>query len=195
MVEPDSFPVTVGVRGSYEWLATDHRLDDLLRLCPEIVLGKYIAITSIDSGSYYPTEAEIAAGWERRNEIAYSPRIEEVETLPRDGWDEWYVFENRVDLGGMAPRNEHMFEASPRPGKVYDFVNINFSLHAPNMQGLAQYFWTQFDWIRPLTYIADSNDFLMVISSDRKLFGVARDALTALNSSSGAQSKSENDRS
>ena len=102
---------------------------------------------------------------------------------------------DRVDLGGMASRSANVFEASPHPGEVYGFVNINFSLHAPNMQGLARIFWKQFDWIRPLTYIADSNDFLMVISSDKRLFGVARDALTALDSSNGEQSKSENGQS
>jgi hypothetical protein len=38
----------VGSQGPYEWLVTDEDFDVLL-LCPEVVLGKYVAITSIDS--------------------------------------------------------------------------------------------------------------------------------------------------
>src|ERR1700756_4414745 len=78
----ESFEVTVGVHDEYEWLASEHCLDDLLKLCPEIVLGKYIAVTSVDSGHYFPTREELAAGWENRGGIAYSPIVEKVEALP-----------------------------------------------------------------------------------------------------------------
>lgn len=61
--------LTVGSQGLYEWLVTDQQFD-LLQLCPEVVLGKYIAITSIDSGPLAPTDEETAAGWEIRGKIA-----------------------------------------------------------------------------------------------------------------------------
>jgi hypothetical protein len=180
----ESFQVTVGVHDEYEWLASEHCLDDLLKLCPEIVLGKYIAVTSVDSGHYFPTAKELAAGWESRSGIAYRPRVEKVETLPREGWDEWYVFDDLVDLGGMAARESNPFEASLSPGEVYAFVNYNnLGLHLPDERGIAPYFWKQFAWIRPRPYISESGDYLVVISSDRKLFATAREALKALDSS------------
>jgi hypothetical protein len=40
--------LTVGSEGLYEWLVTDQQFD-LLQISPEVVLGKYIAVTSIDS--------------------------------------------------------------------------------------------------------------------------------------------------
>ena len=40
---------TVGSQESYEWFVTDGDFD-LLELCPEIVLGKYVAVTFIASG-------------------------------------------------------------------------------------------------------------------------------------------------
>lgn len=138
MADCPRVPLTVGVHGEYEWLVTEHHLDDLLQFCPQVVLGKYVTITSIDSGPYFPTPEEIAVGWERRNSIAYSPRVEKVETLPREGWDEWYVFEERVDLGGMAARDSNPFEASLSPGEIYAFVNYNFSLSG--MQGIERIF-------------------------------------------------------
>jgi hypothetical protein len=192
----ESFYVTVGVHGEYEWLASAHCIDDLLRLCPEIVLGKYVAVTSVDSGCYFPTAEELAAGWEGRNGIAYSPKIENAEAIPREGWDEWYVFEDRVDLGGMAARESNPFQASLTPGEVYAFVNYNdLALHRPEMESIAPYFWKQFDWIRPRTYISESGDYLVVISTDRKQFATARKALTLLDSLLNDEAKSDSGQS
>ncbi len=85
--------LTVGSQGLYEWLVTDQQFD-LLQICPEVALGKYIAIRSIDSGPLVLTGKEKAAGWESRGQIAYSPKVESVESLPRAGYDEWYIFGN-----------------------------------------------------------------------------------------------------
>lgn len=43
--------LSLGSQGAYEWLVTDENFD-LLQLCPEIVLAKYVAVTSIDSGHF-----------------------------------------------------------------------------------------------------------------------------------------------
>jgi len=186
----ESFKVTAGVHGDYEWLASAHCIDDLLTFCPEIVLGKYLAVTSADSGHYFPTAEELSAGWENRNGIAYSPKVEDVEALPREGWDEWYVFDDPADLGGMAARESNPFVASLSPGEVYAFVNYDdLGLHRPD--SIASYFWKQFDWIRPRSYIAESGHYLVVISTDRKQFATALQALTALDSSPSDNSNSE----
>jgi len=99
-----------GSHGDYEWLVTEHTLGDLLRLCPEIVLGKHIAVTSLDSGPLSLSEQEKAAGWESRKGIAYSPKLTGVENLPHDLFDEWYVFENPKDLGELADPQTNIFE-------------------------------------------------------------------------------------
>ena len=61
--------LTVGTQDQYEWLVTDQQFD-LLQICPSVALGKYIAITSFDSGPLVPTNEESAAGWESRSKIA-----------------------------------------------------------------------------------------------------------------------------
>ena len=62
----DQPPMETGSRGRYSWLTSaDHNLDYLLMSCPQIVLGRYLAVTSFDSGSLVPKEDEIIAGWER----------------------------------------------------------------------------------------------------------------------------------
>lgn len=88
-----------GYEEIYQWLVTDNRQLDLLQVCPEIVLGKYVAITSIDSSALVPNDEEETAGWQSRGGIAYSPKVRMIDTLPREGWDEWYIFTNYTDLG------------------------------------------------------------------------------------------------
>jgi len=168
---------TLGSQSGYEWLVTDENLD-LLELCPEIVLGKYVAVTSIDSGELILTDKEVAAGWWSRARIAYSPRVENVNDVLREGWDEWYIFNTPTDLG-TSHLAENIFEAPQEYGHVSVLVNYGFALHPPGRASLADLFWSQMERIRPESYIAD-NDYLTFATTNEVLFGRVRDAAKAL---------------
>ncbi len=169
---------TVGSQGSYGWLVTDDNFD-LLQLCPEIVLGKYVAVTSIDSGQLIPTDKETAAGWQSRAKIAYSPKIETAQDLPHGGWDEWYIFNSPTDLG-TSHLAENIFEVPQEQGHVSVLVNYGFTLHPPERsKNLATLFWEQLARIRPESYVAD-NDYLTFVSMNKSLFASVRDAVKAL---------------
>ena len=44
-------PGIIGSHGQYQWLTmVDRDITSVLSICPEVVLGKYLAVTSIDSG-------------------------------------------------------------------------------------------------------------------------------------------------
>ena len=169
-------PLATGSHGDYKWLASKFELNDILRLCPVVVLGKYLAITSIDSGQLSPTAEEMLIGWESRQGIAYSPLVQSIETLPRAGWDEWYVFGHPVDLG-VSRRETNIFDPPVQRGEVADFVNYAFALYPPERNSLADLFWQQLDWIQPESYIAD-NDYLTFVSRDESLFAAVSDALS-----------------
>jgi hypothetical protein len=170
-----SEPLATGSHGAYKWLSSRHELKDLLRLCPSVVLEKYIAVTSIDSGYLHPIDVERLARWESRQRIGYSPLVQSVETLPHDGWDERYVFTQPMDLGASRI-GSNVFDPSLKPGEVGDFVNYNFALHHPGMEGLADLFWKQLDQIQPESYIAD-NECLTFVTRDESLFDVVVKAL------------------
>jgi hypothetical protein len=169
--------LTVGSEGLYEWLVTDQQVD-LLKICPEIAVGKYVAITSIDSSPLAPSDEETAAGWEARGKIAYSPKIQNIKGFPRAGWDEWYIFVNPTDLGA-SHLAENIFEAPQEQGHVSVFVNYCFALHQADMKALATLFWRQMAWIRPESYLAD-NDYLNFVTMNKTLFASVRAALEAL---------------
>jgi len=170
---------TVGSQDRYEWLVTDEDFD-LLELCPEIVLGKYVAVTSIDSGQLTPTDKEKAAGWQSRANIAYSPKIENGEEVPREGWDEWYIFNTPTDLG-ISRLAENIFEVPQESGHLSVFVNYGFALHPPEraLTLLTRMFWEQITRVQPESYVAD-NDYLTFVSKNRALFASVRDGVKAL---------------
>lgn len=169
--------LATGSEGDYEWLVTDQQFD-LLEVCPQIVIGKYVSITSIDSGPLLPNDAEKAAGWQSRKEIAYSPKVQDLKDLPRAGWDEWYIFENPVDLGA-SHLSENIFEVPQEQGHVGVFVNYCFALHQPGMKELATLFWRQLQRIRPESYMAD-NDYLNFVTLNKALFDDVHSAVKAL---------------
>jgi hypothetical protein len=169
--------LTIGSQGPYEWLVTDADFD-LLELCPDIVLGKYVAISSIDSSEFVPTDEETANGWQSRGRIAYSPKIKNVEDVPHGGWDEWYIFDNPTDLG-TSHLAENIFEVPQEQGYVSVFVNYGFALHPSERVGLIDLFWPQMVRLRPESYVSD-NDYLTFVSMNRALFANVHDAVKAI---------------
>ncbi len=170
--------LTVGKQGRYEWFVTDQNFD-LLQICPQVVLEKYVAITSIDSGPLVPTEKEAAAGWQNRGKIAYSPKVENPQDLPRAGWDEWYIFENYPPDLGISHLAENIFEVPQQKGHVSVFVNYCFALHRPDNESLIALFWKQMERIQPESYIGDS-DYLNFVSQNQALFVAVLAAVKAL---------------
>jgi hypothetical protein len=169
--------LAVGSEGLYEWLVTDQQFD-LLQVCPEVVLGKYVAITSIDSGSLVPSEVEIAAGWQSRGNIGYSPKIQGAEEIPIAGWDEWYIFDKPIDLG-TSHLAENIFEVPQEQGHVSVFVNYGFALQAGGYKDISNLFWEQITRIHPESYVAD-NDYLNFVTMNKNLFNSVREAVKAL---------------
>lgn len=166
-----------GSRGSFFWLTTtEYELHDLITSCPEVVLNKYIAVTSFHSGSLVPDEAETIAGWQSRRGIAYSPKVESVDKLPHDVYDEWYVFSTHRDLGHLYKGN--IFETSMKAGQVAAFVNYGpgFSLKNPKAKDLTDLFWLQLELIRPEAFISDG-DILNFVTCDEQVFAAVCAAL------------------
>jgi hypothetical protein len=180
----DSRTLTTGFHGSYQWLATGkYELGDFLRTCPMALLGKYVAVTSLDSGPLFLSEEEKIAGWQSRNDIAYSPQVQLPDQLPHGGFDEWYVFDSPKDLGQLWRGN--VFETPKAAGHIADFVNFgDFAPHNPEVQAVLSLFWEQLERIQPESYVADGNAFLTFVSRDKQIFAAVCRAMTDVSASS-----------
>jgi hypothetical protein len=184
----DECIVRTGVHAQYRWLTATGEvyMGTLLRLCPEAVLNRYLAVTSYDSGIRRLSETERSAGWSLRGDIAYSPLVLSVDSLEfqRDGpdspgYDEWYVFEGPRDLGRLFHGN--FFEFQPGCGQVTVFVNMMsaFALHNPE-PCILDFFWNQLALLQPETFIADGTDCLTLVSKNEALVQHAHERLSAL---------------
>src|ERR1700690_4076509 len=90
-----------GTHSEYFWIASGSAdySGTLVRLCPEIFIGRYMVVTAVDSGTPRLTERQKVAGWVEQNGIVYSPALITVDDIffQRDGhdapgFDEWYLF-------------------------------------------------------------------------------------------------------
>jgi len=169
--EPSPISVRMGTQRGFHWLtSTNHTLHDFLHLCPYAVIGKYLAITSLDSGPLRVNEELRSVGWESRNGIGYSVQVRSVEKLPHEKFDEWYVFESPADLGQVSYGN--VFEPS-QLSEVNVFVNYcGFVLDSEDasMRPLIDLFWKQLESINPESYLGDGSDCLNFASRNQELF-------------------------
>jgi hypothetical protein len=175
MRDADNFLQTGSTNG-YQWLVSTDRQFDVLQCCPEIVLGKYVVITSFDSGPLELQEAERSAGWVSQGEIACSPLIQRVDTVPQAYFSELYVFGAPQNLGALADPKKNIFESEIKQGQVHPFVNFDFGFHDPEYAHLSQMFWQQLGWMKAESYLAE-NDYLIFVTASPKVFGRVYEAL------------------
>ena len=183
--------ILTGSHPPYRWLtSTEQYIGTLVRLCPEIMIGRQLAVTSIDSGEPWLTDLQEAAGWRRRGGIVYSPRLEttdelfyQFDGLDVPGYDEWYLFDGAVTaFGERMTGNPFEPEQAPRPGRVMVFVNFpGFTIQGrdPDFQLLAGMFWKQLEWIEPESYVADGRDHLTFVTRNEALFESVYERLRA----------------
>jgi len=109
------------------------------------------------------------SGWESRDRIAYSPRITSFDLLPWHGlYDEWYVLEAPIDLGGIAVGSGG---SASKSGRVDVFVNAAEFIFDPGNESMADEFWRQIERISPFAYVSEFDAWwLTVVCKDPALF-------------------------
>jgi len=175
MRDADHLLRTGSING-YQWLVSTDREIDVLACCPDVVLRKYVAITSFDSGPLALTEAQRSASWVSCGGIAYSPEIQHANMVPQAYFSELYVFGAPTNLGVLADPNKNIFESEMQQGQVHAFVNFDFGFHDPEYADLAQMFWRQLGWMKAESYLAE-NDYVIFATANQELFKRVFEAL------------------
>jgi hypothetical protein len=185
----DKASVLTGSHGKYQWLTSnDDYMGTLVRLCPEVIVGKYLAVTSIDSGVPWITERQREAGWELRRGVAYSRPVQSIDELfyQRDGlespgYDEWYLFGHAATIDGEIVQGNPFVEPNiPGPGRNLVFVGwlgLRIDTGEPAFQQFRNWFWAQLERLQPESYIADGQDCLTFVTQNYSLFDLVRQRL------------------
>lgn len=166
--------MTTGVHGEISWIEADMSMGDLLAACPEIVLGRFVAITSADSGcTALPKEfGAMVNGLEDLRSTLFSGGCCDGHFM----MPEAYVFDGPVALPPVCHGN--VFELGVGPERVFPFVTfLGFRLSDPAMRDITGLLWTQMEWMRPKAYIAAADGRAYFATADRALFAAVREAL------------------
>jgi hypothetical protein len=176
--------IATGTHAGYQWLTSDrHCIGDIVRLCPEAIIGRYLAVTSTDSGDPH-WWAEKLSGWECRGFTGYSPRVERLDGIlyqidgpEAPGFDEWWTFDSAHDLGEVIQGNPWTEEALARPGRFLTFVNYFYlpeASHETEDLLLWKEFWNQIVKHQPESYISDGREAVTFVSRNPQLFEKVR---------------------
>lgn len=122
------------------------RLGSLLDRFPSLVVGRYIAVVSFDSGPLFLSAKEEKKGWRRHGDVAFSPRITAPGELPSDCFDEWLVFEEPV-----------AFDEAEAFVNTVGFTPMDF-----DWEERRELFWAQLSRLKPLSVVADGSRCYLV---------------------------------
>jgi hypothetical protein len=144
-----------GEHQAYYWIEhPDVLFHTLISEFPELVLDRYLIITSFDSGPL--VLGELDRGWHKHGDLAISPRISNTMEIPYDQYDEWYIFQT---LPALTVFNRYQV-----------FVNyVGFSLQSPMFKELQEMFWNQLEEILPEAFVA-GGDNLLLVTKNLELF-------------------------
>ena len=144
----------------FEWVdeKRSFRLKELLTVCPWLVEGMYVVISSRDSGHYRLTPQDISNGWHLHGLLAHSPRVTDWRSLPFEMYDEWHVFDKQVTIPELEP-----------------FVSWGgFSPLTFGWEEKRDCFWNQIDQHKPMHVIGDGSN-LWLVTRDSRTIDMIRD--------------------
>ena len=172
-----------GKQGDYYWLeAASASMIDALRYCSDLVLGKYLVITSFDSGPLRLTTEEFERGWMQHDDLAINPSVKSVSDIPFEQYDEWYIFLNTPLLEEfkvfvsdlpLTLRDPETFLSEADP--TWDLVGIK--QYMEQVRELQELFWLQLELKAVETYIAEG-DRLILATKIREPFERLREFLS-----------------
>jgi hypothetical protein len=161
-----------GERNGFFWLvSSDHGLADLVDKCPELFVGRSVAVTAFDAGPLALTPEERAAGWTVQGDVAVAPRDLDPSKIPFDNYDEWYLFDRPVPEFGVFEVfvKWGMFSlVPPEPASVKDptWDLAAARAHVRDVEAFQTLFWDQLQRLRPSCYIGDGDLLTIVTQSE-----------------------------
>jgi hypothetical protein len=148
---PQGSAMITGRRGEYQWIVWNSQfLGELVSAVPRIVAGKFVIITSFDSGPFIPSDDLKIKGWSLKSGLAYSPQITQPDDLPRDQYDEWYILPARREID------------PPEVFINYDCFQLRYYAADIERHGLLQRFWLQLERLQPESYLAEGGALIFV---------------------------------
>jgi hypothetical protein len=147
-----------GVHGEFRWLESGaHKIEHVLKKCPELVNNKGLVVTAFASGPPLPSDEDTQRGWRLKGSVLYIPREESPSQVPLEVFKELYTFD-----GAPQEREFAVFVN-------YDWFTIGPAL-ATNSQANSRWdlrriqriFWQLLETASPESYLACGKRLIFV---------------------------------
>jgi hypothetical protein len=155
-----------GKTHNYYWIeGNKFDLHDLVRKCPELLIGKTVAITAFDSGPLSPNDEEKGFGWYSKEDVFYAPKISDPEKLPYEQYDEWYIFDELkefkpidvfVNYGSFFLRDPSYQLKGIDP--TWDKIGLQHQIDG--QREMQEKFWGYVCQIKPRSFVMDGDCFI-----------------------------------
>lgn len=146
-----------GVHGEFRWLESgSHRIHEVLKKCPDLVMGKGLVITAFTSGSL-PSAEQAQRNWERKDSTLFISAGHSPVQFSYEAFKESYIFPSTPPRREFAVfSNYDWFSLGPViAGKVQ--ANSRWDLRR-----VQRVFWQLLEEAAPESYLACSNRLIFV---------------------------------
>jgi len=139
-----------GFQGEFRWLESlSHGIDDVLRICPEVAIGKSWAVTAFDKEKLTAVADENLQSWQVSGSALLVPPVADFSQVPYDAFSEWYTFP------GAVPQY-----------KFHSFIHLDWFTLGPaaanrsqartmwDFKRMQRLFWQEMQAAAPESYIA-----------------------------------------
>jgi len=169
-----------GKSNNYYWKVSEssYGFSNLVETVLKVLSGKFLHITSFDSGPITPNEEEIKLGWRMQNDVMVSPPLCEGLLVPHEQYDEWYIsnseiifhaeFEIFVNYGGFHLASPKDLTKDDDP--TWERGRMDF------LCPLQERFWTQLNELDPETYISIGDNDIVVSKNEKFINHVSEHA-------------------
>ena len=160
--------MNTGNRGNYYWLESNtFGLQKLLKLCPAVIEDKYLIVAAYDGSPLPLSKQDLIIGWERKDQLAFSPRVKSADSIPCGEHDEWYVFPSKTYVNVQEIFVNDLGFALSDPSQRLD-PTWDKRMHQEewDIQSHKQSnFWRQMELLQPETYLAEGDKLIFVTES------------------------------
>ena len=139
-----------GFQGEFRWIeSVSHGIEDVLRVCPEVAIGKSWAVTAFDKEKLAAVLDDNLQSWQVSGSALLIPPVADLSQVPYNVFSEWYTF------SGTVPQHKfhtfirhHWFSLGPA---AMGPSQANASWDFKRMQRV---FWQEMEAAAPESYIS-----------------------------------------
>lgn len=86
-----------GFQGEFRWIeSVSHKIEDVLRICPEVAIGKSWAVTAFDKEKLAAVLNDNLQSWQVSGSALLIPPLADLSQAPYNVFSEWYTFSGAV---------------------------------------------------------------------------------------------------